>query len=112
MLSLALNEPYEVLAISAPDEAPLLSLVSLVMPAIAMGNRVVVTPSQAYPLVAGDLYQVFDTSDLPGGVVNFVTGPRDALAREMARHDDIGCHWYFGTARGQRRGRARNRPAI
>jgi aldehyde dehydrogenase (NAD+) len=100
MLSLALNEPYDVLAISAPDEAPLLSLVSLVMPAIAMGNRVVATPSQAFPLVAGDLYQVFDTSDLPGGVVNFVTGPRDSLAKEMARHDDIGCHWYFGSAEG------------
>ncbi len=100
MLSLALNEPYEVLAISAPDEAPLLSLVSTVMPAIAMGNRVVATPSQFFPLVAGDLYQVFDTSDLPGGVVNFVTGPREALAKEMAKHDDIACHWYFGTAQG------------
>ncbi len=100
MLSLALNEPFEVLAISAPDEAPLLSLVSLVLPAIAVGNRVVVTPSQRWPLLAGDLYQVLDTSDVPGGVVNFVTGPRDALAKDIAKHDDIACHWYFGTAEG------------
>ncbi len=100
MLSLALNEPFEVLAISAPDEAPLLSLLSLVLPAIAVGNRVVVTPSQRWPLLAGDLYQVLDTSDVPGGVVNIVTGPRDALAKDMARHDDIGCHWYFGSAPG------------
>jgi aldehyde dehydrogenase (NAD+) len=78
----------------------LLSLVSLLMPAIALGNRVVATPSQAFPLIAGELYQVFDTSDVPGGVVNLVTGPREALAKEMARHDDIGCHWYFGTAEG------------
>ncbi len=102
MLSLALNEPFEVLAISAPDEAPLLSLVSLVMPAIAMGNRVVVTPSQTAPLVAGEFYQVLDTSDVPGGVINFVTGPREALAKELARHDDIDCHWYFGTAEGSK----------
>ena len=100
MLSLALNEPYEVLAVSAPDEAPLLSLLSLLLPAIATGNRVVMTPSQRYPLLAGDLFQVLDTSDIPGGVVNFVTGPRDGLAREMAKHDDIACHWYFGSSQG------------
>jgi aldehyde dehydrogenase (NAD+) len=100
MLSLALNEAYDVLAISAPDEAPLLSLVSLVMPAVAVGNRVVVTPSQAAPLIAGEFYQVLDTSDVPGGVINFVTGPREALAKELARHDDVDCHWYFGTAEG------------
>ena len=102
MLSLALNEAYDVLAISAPDEAPLLSLVSLVMPAIAMGNRVVVTPSQTAPLIAGEFYQVLDTSDVPGGVINFVTGPREALAKELARHDDVDCHWYFGTAEGSK----------
>jgi len=89
-----------VLAISCPDENPLLSLVSLVMPAIAVGNCVVATPSQRWPLVAGDFYQVLDTSDVPGGVVNFVTGPRDPLAKDMAKHDDIGCHWYFGTKEG------------
>jgi aldehyde dehydrogenase (NAD+) len=102
MLSLALNEAYDVLAISAPDEAPLLSLVSLVMPAIAVGNRVVVTPSQAAPLIAGEFYQVLDTSDVPGGVINIVTGPREALAKELARHDDVDCHWYFGTAEGSK----------
>jgi aldehyde dehydrogenase (NAD+) len=100
MLSLALNEPWEVMAISCPDEAPLLSFVSLVAPAIAMGNRIVVTPSPAKALVAGDFYQVLDTSDVPGGVVNIVTGDRDQLAAVMAKHDDIACHWYFGSAPG------------
>ena len=100
MLVLALKEPFEVMAISCPDEAPLLSFVSLVLPAIAMGNRVVATPAPAHALIAGDFYQLLDTSDVPGGVVNIVTGERDALAREMARHDDIACHWYFGSPEG------------
>ena len=99
-LALVLNEPWDVMAISCPDEAPLLGFVSLVLPAIAMGNRVVVTPSPRQPLPALDLYQVFDTSDLPGGVVNIVTGDRDALAGVLAKHDDVAAHWYFGPAEG------------
>ncbi len=100
MLSLALNEPWEVVAISCPHEAPLLAFVSTVLPAIAMGNRVVVTPSQPHPLIATELYQVLDTSDVPGGVVNIVTGDRDELAKTLAAHDDVAAHWYFGTADG------------
>lgn len=100
MLSLALNEPWEVMGISCPDEAPLLGFVSLVAPAIAMGNRVIATPSPLQPLAACDFYQVLDTSDVPGGVVNIVTGERDALADTMAKHDDIAALWYFGTQQG------------
>lgn len=100
MLSVILNEPWDVMAISCPDEAPLLSFVSLVAPAIAMGNRVVVTPSPRQPLAALDLYQVFDTSDLPGGTVNIVTGDRDQLASVLAKHDDVAAHWYFGSKEG------------
>ena len=100
MLSIVLNEPWEVMAVSCPDEAPLLSFVSLALPALAMGNRVVITPSPRQPLAALDLYQVLDTSDVPGGVVNIVTGDRDQLASVMAKHDDIAAHWYFGSAEG------------
>ncbi len=100
MLALALPEPFEVIGISCPDEAPLLGFVSLVAPAIAMGNRVVVTPSQHHPLAACDLYQVFDTSDVPDGVVNIVTGDRDQLASVLAKHDDVAACWYFGSAEG------------
>ena len=98
MLALALPEPFDVVGISCPDEAPLLAFVSLVMPAIALGNRVVVTPSPHQPLAACDLYQVLDTSDVPGGVVNIVTGDRDDLATVMAKHDDIAACWYFGSS--------------
>ena len=64
-VTLAMNEPWGVMGICCPDEAPLLAFISLVAPAIAMGNRVVVTPSPAAPLLATDFYQVIDTSDLP-----------------------------------------------
>jgi aldehyde dehydrogenase (NAD+) len=99
-VTLAMNEPWGAMGICCPDEAPLLAFVSLVAPAIAMGNRVVVTPSPAYPLVATDFYQVLDTSDVPAGVVNIVTGDREQLVKTLAEHDDLAALWYFGTAEG------------
>ncbi|MDQ0393289.1 aldehyde dehydrogenase family protein [Labrys monachus] len=99
-VTLAMNEPFGILGILCPDEAPLLAFVSLVMPAIAMGNRVVVVPSPVHPLAATDFYQILDTSDVPGGVVNIVTGARDELAKTLAEHDDVAALWYHGTKSG------------
>ncbi|MCA9838374.1 MAG: aldehyde dehydrogenase family protein [Trueperaceae bacterium] len=99
-VTLAMKEAWGVMGISCPVEAPLLSFISLVIPAIAMGNRVVVSPSQLYPLIATDLYQVFDTSDVPGGVINIVTGQQDELSQVMAKHDDIAALWYVGSQAG------------
>jgi aldehyde dehydrogenase (NAD+) len=83
-----------------PDTPALLGFVSLVAPAIAMGNAVVVVPSEPHPLAATDCYQVLDTSDVPGGVVNIVTGGRDALAAVLADHDGVDGVWYVGSAEG------------
>ena len=99
-VTLAMPEPLGVMGLVCPDDAPLLALVSLVAPAVAMGNRVVAVPSTRYPLAATDLYQVLDTSDVPGGVVNIVTGERDVLAGTLARHDDVDALWYVGSAEG------------
>jgi aldehyde dehydrogenase (NAD+) len=100
-ITVALNEPVGVIGIVCPNEAPLLGFISLVAPAIALGNRVVAVPSEAFPLSAIDLYQVFDTSDLPGGVVNIVTGSADELARTLATHGDIDAVWrHDGSAEG------------
>jgi aldehyde dehydrogenase (NAD+) len=99
---LAMHEPVGVIGMACPDEYPLLCLVSLVAPAIAMGNAVVVIPSQHAPLSAIDCYQVFETSDLPAGVVNIVTGERDALSQVLAEHDDVDAMWYFGSADGSK----------
>jgi aldehyde dehydrogenase (NAD+) len=99
-VTLAMNEPFGTMGILCPDEAPLLGFVSLVMPAISMGNRVVVVPSTSHPLAATDFYQVLDTSDVPAGVVNIVTGERDVLAKTLAEHDDVAALWYFGSKAG------------
>ncbi|VAW05237.1 Aldehyde dehydrogenase, partial [hydrothermal vent metagenome] len=99
-VSLAVNEPIGIMGIVCPDVMPLLSFVSLVAPAIAMGNRTVVIPSERYPLVATDFYQILETSDLPAGVINIVTGDRDQLAEVMAKHDQLDAVWYHGSASG------------
>ncbi len=99
-VTLAMNEPWGVMGIVCPDEAPLIALVSLVMPAIAMGNCVVVAPSAAHPLSATDFYSVLDTSDVPAGVVNIVTGEANALAKTLAEHDGVDALWYVGDAAG------------
>ncbi|WP_163263862.1 aldehyde dehydrogenase family protein [Chelativorans alearense] len=99
-VTLAMNEPWGVMGIVAPEEAPLAAFVSLVLPAIAMGNRVVAVPSTRHPLIAANLYQVFDTSDVPGGVVNIVSGEKDVLAKTLAEHDAVAAMWYFGGKEG------------
>ena len=99
-VTLAMPEPIGVLGIVCPDEAPLLAFVSTVAPAIALANTVVVVPSERWPLLATDMYQVFDTSDLPGGVINIVTGKRAALTETLAAHDDVDGLWYFAADDG------------
>jgi aldehyde dehydrogenase (NAD+) len=99
-LTIAIVEPIGVVGIACPEEAPLLGLVSLVAPAVAMGNTVVVVPSEKHPLSATDFYQVLETSDVPAGVVNVVTGRRDVLSKTLAGHDDVDAMWYFGGAEG------------
>ena len=94
-----INEPVGVIGIACPTECPLLGFISLVMPAVVRGNAVVVVPSEKHPLCATDLYQVLDTSDLPGGVINIVTGQRDVLSRTLVEHQEVDSMWYFGDAK-------------
>ena len=104
----AIHEPVGVIGIACPDSFPLLAFVSLVAPAISRGNTVVCVPSPLYPLSATDLYQVFDTSDLPAGVVNIVTGDREHLSKTLVEHDDVDSMWYFGDAAGGQQIEARS----
>ncbi|HLZ56655.1 MAG TPA: aldehyde dehydrogenase family protein [Ktedonosporobacter sp.] len=100
---LAMPEAIGVVGMACPADYPLLGFISLVAPAIAMGNTVVVIPSQPAPLSATDCYQIFETSDLPAGVVNIVTGDRASLSQVLAEHDDVDVMWYFGTLDGSKR---------
>ena len=94
-ITISMPEPIGAIGILAPDEAPLLGLLSLVLPAIAMGNTVVAVPSKTYPLIQGDLYQLLDTSDVPASVVNLVAGRSAELAKTLAEHDGIDAIWCF-----------------
>jgi aldehyde dehydrogenase (NAD+) len=99
-VTLAMKEPAGIIGIVCPDENPLLSLISLLAPALAMGNRIVVVASESHPLTATDLYQVLDTSDVPDGAVNIVTGFREELTKTLAEHDNVTSVWYFGSKEG------------
>ncbi|MGR3712684.1 MAG: aldehyde dehydrogenase family protein [Shimia sp.] len=96
-VALAMKEPVGVIGALCPDEHPLLGLISIMAPAIAMGNRVVLAASQTFPLAATDFYQVLDTSDVPGGVVNILTGNHAELAAPMASHLDVDAVWSFSS---------------
>ena len=97
-VTLALHEPVGVVGIVARDDAPLLGLVSLVAPALAMGNTVVAVPSARAPLVATDLYQVIESSDVPAGVDQHRDRPRAELAAVLAKHDDVDGLWLVADA--------------
>ncbi len=97
-VALAMKEPVGVIGAICPDEAPLLGLISLMAPAIAMGNRVVLTASEAFPLAALDFYQVLETSDVPAGVVNIVTGDHAELAKTLADHLNVDAIWSFSSS--------------
>ena len=95
-LALAMNEPVGVIGIVAPEAPAFLPFVTLMAAAIATGNTAVMIPSETGALLATDLYQVLDTSDVPGGVVNIVTGDRMKLGLDLAKHDAVDALWSFG----------------
>ena len=97
---IGIHEPVGTIGIICPDESPLLAFVSLVGAAIARSNSVVVVPSEKFPLLALDLYQVLETSDLPGGVVNIITGSSDHLTKYLAEHQAVDAMWYWGSKEG------------
>ena len=97
-IALAMNEPVGTIGMICPDDPPLLGLISLIAPALAMGNTCVVVPSQPYPLSATDLYQVFETSDIPNGVVNLVTARHEDVIQALSGHMDVDSVWYFGSS--------------
>jgi aldehyde dehydrogenase (NAD+) len=95
-IAIAMYEPIGTVGVICPREYPLLGFLSSVMPLLAVGNTVIAIPSETYPLITGDLYQLFDTSDLPGGAVNIVTGYQSQLLKVLAEHDDVDAIWCFG----------------
>ena len=95
-IAIAMNEAIGTVGVICPAEAPLLGFLSLVLPLLSVGNTVIAVPSEKYPLIAADLYQLFDTSDLPNGAVNIVTGHASQLLKTLAEHDDVDAIWCYG----------------
>jgi len=97
-----IHEPVGIIGIACPDESPLLSFISLMGAAIARSNSVVIIPSEKYPILALDMYQIFETSDLPGGVVNILSGGRDHISKYLVEHQNVDAMWYFGSKEGSK----------
>ena len=87
--NISVPEPTGVVAIVAPQGSSLLGLVSVIAPAILSGNTIVVIASEAFPLSAISLAEVLATSDVPGGVINILTGAAAEIAPWLASHADI-----------------------
>ena len=96
-VALAMKEPVGTIGVLCDDAAPLAGLVNAMAPAIAMGNRVILVASEPFPLAASDFYQVLETSDVPAGVVNIITGSHAELAPTLAKHLDIDAVWSFSS---------------
>ena len=96
-VAIAMKESVGVIGALCADEAPLLGLVSAMAPAIAMGNRTVLVASEPYPLAATDFYQILETSDVPAGVVNILTGSHSELAKPLASHLNVDAVWSFSS---------------
>jgi len=97
-IAAAMVEAIGVIGIVAPNELPLLGSIALLAPAVAMGNPIVLVPSSTHPLSITDLYQVIETSDVPSGVINIVTGDAEVLAKTLAEHDGVDAMWFCGSA--------------
>ena len=97
-VALAMKEPVCVIGAFCADEAPLLGLVSVMAPVVAMGNRAVLVASEPFPLAATDFYQVLETSDMPAGVVNILTGSHEDLAPHLAGHMGVDAVWSFSSS--------------
>lgn len=98
--ALSVPEALGVVGVVLPDKNPLLSMVTLLGATIATGNAVILVPSQKYPLPALTFIQVLQSSDLPAGLINVITGSRDQLTAALANHSVIKAVWYWGSAEG------------
>jgi acyl-CoA reductase-like NAD-dependent aldehyde dehydrogenase len=95
-------EPTGVVSIIAPETTGLIGLVSVIMPAIVGGNTVIALASTSKPLSAVTFAEVLATSDVPGGVVNILTGKRDELIEHFASHMDVNATVYCGHESSER----------
>jgi len=101
-LTLAIKEPLGVMTSILSDDSPLLNLVTVMGSVFSTGNVNIIVPGQKTSLIATELYQVLDTSDVPGGYVNILTAKENELNKTLSQHENIEGIWYFGADSAQR----------
>ena len=94
-----MNEPIGTVGVVCPDEYPLLRFAVTAFAGACWREYCGGVTSETYPLIIGDLYQVFDTSDMPAGAVNLISGQRAQLLKTLAEHDDLDALWCFADQR-------------
>ena len=97
-LTLAMKESLGVLSTILSDDQPLLSLITTLGSSFATGNSNIIVPGQKTSLIATELYQVLDTSDVPGGYINILTSLQEGLNTTLSQHENIDAIWYFGNS--------------
>ena len=97
-----LKETFDAISIILSDHDPLLSLVTCMSAAFATGNAQILVPSQKTSLLATELYQVLDTSDVPGGYINILTAKDNELNSTLSKHENIDGIWYFGNNQSEK----------
>ncbi|MEC7745290.1 MAG: aldehyde dehydrogenase family protein [Pseudomonadota bacterium] len=101
-LTLAMKEPLGVMTSILSNDSPLLNLVTVMGSVFSTGNTNIIVPGQKTSLIATELYQVLDTSDVPGGYVNILTAKENELNKTLSQHENIEGIWYFGADSSQR----------
>ena len=101
-LTLAMKEPLGVMTSILSDDSPLLNLVTVMGSVFSTGNTNIIVPGQKTSLIATELYQVLDTSDVPGGYVNILTAKENELNKTLSQHENIEGIWYFGADSAKR----------
>ena len=101
-LTLAMKEPLGVMTSILSNDSPLLNLVTVMGSVFSTGNTNIIVPGQKTSLIATELYQVLDTSDVPGGYVNILTAKENELNKTLSQHENIEGIWYFGADSAQR----------
>ena len=101
-LTLAVKEPIGVVANILNDDFPLLSLITTLGANFAAGNASIIVPGQNTSLLATELYQLLETSDVPAGYINILTTKQNSLNKILAEHENIDGIWYFSENNNER----------
>ena len=97
-LTLAVKEPLGVIASILGNDKPLLSLITNLGSIFSTGNTNIIVPGEKTSLLATELYQVFDTSDIPDGYINILTAKNNELNKTLSSHENIDAIWFFGNS--------------